>query len=414
MDWMKSVDGACQGPIFSLEPKSDGGNSLRVMISQSEYIWIEYRDDMGYDSFLPGSGVLVTYQDLSSGDFESNELNTNPDRPYLQVIEADGNNALKTGSNDGESGDLFSNNSSFGSSGIKIRNHDGILVQWKVNVELNGAAIINFSSENCNTKFSINGPNHGVSLLPDEPIEFMMSSDKNCNLSHSLISSDGRALILDTSALIAGNEQSVIANFSRTGVSNSEVIVSGTISCSDTTYDIEIKVLTLARRPVETKFYGSTDAFSTSMIEIPIETEGLGLQKFDMHLDGPISRISEVDEQIDLDGDDVLVLVIEPKGLLTHNMLIKGQIELYDSIGEMWVIELEIKAENQDSNVFQQVLTPGVTIGVALILASIWVVLGMREKETKNNSTSNLEEFKKMESELTVEFDAWGRRIDQF
>ena len=42
----------------------------------------------------------------------------------------------------------------------------------------------------------------------------MMSSDKNCNLSHSLISSDGRALILDTSALIAGNEQSVIANFS--------------------------------------------------------------------------------------------------------------------------------------------------------------------------------------------------------
>ena len=288
------------------------------------------------------------------------------------------------------------------------------MVQWKVNVELNGEAIINFSSENCNTKFSINGPDHGVSLLPDEPIEFMMSSDKNCNLSHSLISSDGRALILDTNALIVGNEQSVIANFSRTGVSNSEVIVSGTISCSDTTYDIEIKVLTLARRPVETKFYGSTDAFSTSMIEIPIETEGLGLQKFDMHLDGPISRISEVEEQIDLDGDDVLVLVIEPKGLLTHNMLIKGQIELYDSIGEMWVIELEIKAENQDSNVFQQVLTPGVTIGVALILASIWVVLGMREKETENNSTSNLEEFKKMESEFTVEFDAWGRRIDKF
>ena len=63
MDWMKSVDGG-QGPIFSLEPKSDGGEFPRVMISQSEYIWIEYRDDMGYDSFLPGSGVLVTYQTL--------------------------------------------------------------------------------------------------------------------------------------------------------------------------------------------------------------------------------------------------------------------------------------------------------------------------------------------------------------
>ena len=49
-----------------------------------------------------------------------------------------------------------------------------------------------------------------------------------------------------------------------------------------------------------------------------------------------------------------------------------------------------------------------------MILASIWVVLGMREKETENDSTSNLEEFKKMDSELTVEFDAWGRRIDEF
>ena len=202
-------------------------------------------------------------------------------------------------------------------------------------------------------------------------------------------------------------------NFSREGVTNSEVIVSGTISCLDTTHDIEIEVLTLARRPIETKFFGITDAFSTTKIEIPIETEGSGLQKFNMHLDGPISRISEVEEQINLDGDDVLVLTIEPKGLLRHNMLVKGQIELHDSIGETWVIEIELKAKNQDSNVFQQVLTPGITIGVALILASIWVILGMREKDKESNTISNLEEFTTFELEKNIEFDAWGRRIDE-
>ena len=66
-------------------------------------------------------------------------------------------------------------------------------------------------------------------------------------------------------------------------------------------------------------------------------------------------------------GDDILVLTIDPKGLLTPNMLVKGQIELYDSIGEIWIIEIELKAENENSNGFQYLLTPGNTIGIACI-----------------------------------------------
>ena len=414
MNWLDSVEGFCQGPIYTLDPISKGGNSLKVPISQSEFIWIEFRDNFGYDSYLPGSGVLVTYQDLTTGDFESNELNINPDRPYLSVVEADGNNALKTGSNDGESGDVFTNNSSFGSSGIVIRNHDGIMVQWDVNVELGNTAIINFSSGNCKPKFTIDGPDHGISLLPNEPIELVMVSQETCNFSHTLLSSDGRWLISDTMSLTANEERIVKMNFSRAGTTNSEVMITGSVSCSDTTYDIEIKLLTLARRPIENKFYGETDAYSTTKIEIPIDSEGTGLQKFNMHLDGPISRISEVEEQIDLDGDDVLVLTIDPKGLLTPNMLIKGQIELYDSIGEIWIIEIELKAENKDSNGFQQILTPGNTISMAFILSSIWVVLGMREKKKIDENIPEIDKTTIIELEKTVEFDAWGRRIDEF
>jgi hypothetical protein len=130
-------------------------------------------------------------------------------------------------------------------------------------------------------------------------------------------------------------------------------------------------------------------------------------------LDGPISRISEVNEQIDLEGDDILVLTIDPKGLLTPNMLVKGQIELYDSIGEIWIIEIELKAENENSNGFQYLLTPGNTIGIAFMLSSIWVVLGMREKKTKDKTVPNTEVANIVEFEEIVEFDAWGRRIDR-
>ena len=412
-NWLNSVSGFCQGPKYILEPISEGGSSLRVPISQTEFIWIEYRDNSGYDAYLPGTGILVTYQDLTSGDFESNELNVNPDRPYLSVIEADGNSALKTGSNDGEAGDVFTNNSTFGSSGIVIRNHDGIVVQWKADVEINESAVINFSADNCRPDFFIEAPDHGVSLLPDEPIEFLMTSNEDCDLSHTLVSSDGRVLFSDTLSLIANQQQIVKMNFSRAGTTNSEVTISGTVSCLGTTFDIDTKLLTLARRPIETKFFGEIDAYRFSNIEIPIPTQGEGLQKFEMHLDGPLSRISEVEQQIDLEGEDILVLTIDPKGLLTPNMLVKGQIELIDSIGETWVIDVELKVEDKNSNGFQKLLTPGMTIATAFMLSSIWVVLGMRENKNKNQEIEQMENTTIVQLEKPVELDAWGRRMDE-
>ena len=202
-------------------------------------------------------------------------------------------------------------------------------------------------------------------------------------------------------------------NFSRAGTTNSEVTISGTVSCLDTTFDIDTKLLTLARRPIETKFFGETDAYRFSKVEIPIPTQGEGLQKFEMHLDGPLSRISEVEQQIDLEGEDILVLTIDPKGLLTPNMLVKGQIELIDSIGETWVIEVELKVEDKNSNGFQKLLTPGMTIATAFMLSSIWVVLGMRENKNKKQEIEQIENTTIVQLENPVELDAWGRRMDE-
>ena len=94
-------------------------------------------------------------------------------------------------------------------------------------------------------------------------------------------------------------------------------------------------------------------------------------------------------------------------------MLVKGQIELIDSIGETWVIDVELKVEDKNSNGFQKLLTPGMTIATAFMLSSIWVVLGMRENKNKNQEIEQMENTTIVQLENPVELDAWGRRMDE-
>ena len=79
----------------------------KIPISEGEYVWIEYREGNSYDDELPGNGVLVSYQDTTVSGYDDNELNVNNKRPYLKIIEADGNDELLSGSNEGQASDIF-------------------------------------------------------------------------------------------------------------------------------------------------------------------------------------------------------------------------------------------------------------------------------------------------------------------
>tara|TARA_B100001996_G_C18669019_1_gene595978 strand:- start:229 stop:2325 length:2097 start_codon:yes stop_codon:yes gene_type:complete len=413
--WMENPN--CVGPSLVLDSISRGGNSLKIQVAEDEYVWIEYRDNFGFDSYLPGSGVLVTYQDLSAGDLEHNELNANPDRPYLVVIEADGNNGLRTGSNDGEQGDLFTNGTSFGNSGTLIRDHDGILIPWTAEIEISDKAYVNLTSSNCQPKFTIDAPDYGASLLPNEPIEVIITSEQNCNLTTDLSSSDGRILSTNTTQINIDEVTNVELYFSSPGSSNSESMVSGIIVCGDSMYDLETKILTISRRPIENSFISEIDAYTSSKIAIPIDSEGNDMQRFSAEVDGALSRIASIESQLDLEGNDEIVVSIDPKGLLAPNMLVKGEIVIFDTSGEKWFIEVELTAQNEDSNGFQKLTTPGRAIGIASILASLWVILGIREKSSSkpeieeialddnNEETSHL-------SSIKPELDVWGRPLD--
>lgn len=413
--WMENQN--CIGPSLVLESISRGGKSLKIQVDEYEYVWIEYRDDFGFDSYLPGSGVLVTYQDLSAGNLEHNELNANPDRPYLVVIEADGNNGLRTGTSDGEQSDLFTNGTSFGNTGILIRDHDGILIPWTAEIEITDRTYVNLTSTNCEPMFTIDAPNYGASLLPNEPMEVIITSQQNCNLTIDLSSSDGRILLTNTTRINIDEVTNVELYFSSPGSSNSESMVSGIIECGESMYDLETKILTISRRPVESSFSSEIDAYTSSKIAIPIDSEGNGMQRFSAEVDGALSRIATIESQLDLEGNDEIVVSIDPKGLLAPNMLVKGEIVIFDTSGEKWFIEVELTAQNEDSNGFQKLTTPGRAIGIASILASLWVILGIREKSSSKPEIDkiSIEDNNQGTSQTSIteyELDVWGRPLD--
>ena len=65
----------------------------------------------------------------------------------MKVIEADGEQNMVAGTNDGEESDVFGDGETFGSQGITIRNRDGILVDWRADVSVdNGTYSVEFSS----------------------------------------------------------------------------------------------------------------------------------------------------------------------------------------------------------------------------------------------------------------------------
>ena len=134
LEWPSNSPSPCIGPVIALDERTNGGDRIRIQVSNDEFIWIEKRVQQGYDASLPGEGVLVLFEDFAAGDSSHNAMNIDQRRPYLKTIEADGNQEQLRGVNDGVASDLFQPGDEFGERGILIRDHDGILVPWYARV----------------------------------------------------------------------------------------------------------------------------------------------------------------------------------------------------------------------------------------------------------------------------------------
>ena len=364
LEWMPGTD--CTGPVFTFTGLSEGGESLKIPIGDEEYIWIEYRSNYGYDSNLPGNGLLVLQQDLRAGEIEDNLVNSHPERAWLKVIEADGEQNMVAGNNDGEESDVFSDGGTFGSEGITIRNRDGILVDWRADVSVeNGTYSVEFSSAECGHATDIDLPDFGSVLTPDDNIPITGECD---GIQYYLTSSDGRDISVENGEI----------SFSSKGVIGVVGMITGTISCSQgTDFNIEHEFEILGNIPVESTFSSNIAVVESSVVEVPIEFEGDASQMWLVGIDGPLSRVAETQVNQELSDGSKIVLEINPSGLLVKGMVVRGEIILASDSGHNYHIDIELVADDEEESTIEEWTSPAKLIPIALALSALWVVLGI-------------------------------------
>ena len=364
LEWMPGTD--CTGPVFTFTGLSEGGDSLKIPIGEQEYIWIEYRSNYGFDSNLPGNGLLVLQQDLRAGEIEDNLVNSHPERAWLKVIEADGEQNMVSGGNDGEESDVFSEGGTFGSEGITIRNRDGILVDWRADVSVeNDTYSVEFSSAECGHITDINLPDFGSVLTPDDNIPITGECE---GIQYDLTSSDGRGISVENGEI----------RFSSSGLIGVVGLITGTISCSQgTDFNIEHEFEILGNIPVESTFSSNIAVVESSVVEVPIEFEGDASQMWLVGIDGPLSRVAETQVNQELSDGSKIVLEINPSGLLVKGMVVRGEIILASDSGHNYHIDIELVADDEEESTIEEWTSPAKLIPIALALSALWVVLGI-------------------------------------
>jgi len=370
LEWLPSSN--CVGPNYVFQGFAEGGTSLKIPIGEEEFIWIEYRSDFGFDSRLPGNGLLVLQQDLRAGEIEDNLVNSHPERAWLKVIEADGEQNMVAGSNEGEASDVFSDGDSFGAEGVIIRNRDGILVDWTANVSMeDGNPSVEFSSDNCGHITDFDLPDFGsvITLEDDIPIK------GNCDgMDYDLTSSDGREVIIEDEFI----------KFERPGTKGVVGLITGTISCSQgTSFDIRHEFEILGNIPIEFDFESHIDSEDSTIIEIPLKFYGDDSQMWLIGIDGPLSRIAETEVAQDLEDGSVLIVNVDPAGLLSDGMVVRGEIILASDSGHNYHIDVELMSENEDVSTLNEWTSPAKLIPFALLLSAIWVALGIKSSAGK-------------------------------
>ncbi len=380
--WPQS-SGDCYGPNKALVQMASGGSAIRIEIDEGEYVWIELRGGSGFDNHLPGEGVLLLIQDITSGDIEENEVNSHPDNPWLAVIEADGRNDLLAGVGKGELSDLFQDGDIFGSDGVLIYNRDGVLVDWNATVrDDNGTIYIDFASSGCGHSIDVDLPDHGSILLASESIPIEITGPCS-NLSQNISSTDGRNVTLENGNLV----------FGQAGFEMTRGYIRGQISCDEgSAIILDHEFFITRNRPVLTSFASEMPILESSTILVPLAFEGNGSQSWIVGIDGPLARIAQTTQIQNLGDGDELVLEVNPDNLLTPGMIARGNVILATESGHRWQLEVTLTAQEKELSTFDEWRQPEKILPIACVLAAIWFVLGIKISDTARQPASKFEE----------------------
>ncbi len=372
---------------------TDGGSSLALAIAPNEWIRFTMRSDSGFDSALPGHGVLVEQQDRNNGDEEDNLVNTDPDTAWLRIIEADGDAALERGRDTGAASDVFTDGGILGASGMEIRDSRGRLVLWTATIDnvVDGQANISFDFPDTPPSVDVLPPRGPLEILGAEPIIAQVSAAQPCQLlvdvHSSVASSEGGPRVVELTAgessfeLLPASEVSASAGYLR-----------GTVGCEgEHQWDIDLDWYSIGHRLHDDRLTKIIAWDEDSRISLPTSCSGSGSRTYSIAVEGALARIATVRSQGELEACPIIVLDIEPAGLLTPGMVADGELVFVDTFGLEQRVPVTLTAQSSfnGESPLSWLVQPSNAIMIIMLLLAISVITGGKPRVP--STSSNLE-----------------------
>ena len=370
------------GGNFTLSPISDGGNYLNLNIGPGENIKITNRGNYGFDSSLPGHGILVEHQDTNNGDTGSNLVNTDSKNAWLKIIEADGDDALIRNKDSGSGGDVFMDGDIFGntdtSNGMIIYDNRGRLVSWSASVEYlgNDDYLISITPIINTDKINIITPRQPVELLNQESLFVEVVNSEVCDFKIQIQTHNGNVINQTVEKLPTGVISVPVMKIDETYPLSGNII--GTMGCDSNFRQIDLRWHNVGHRIISDSFFLMIDHDKGNTYSILPEYDGDSSRFYNIEIQGAASRIATLEQsQTIIPGDEIEVSV-NPDGLLLPGMIARGELVLVDNFGiELRIpVTFEAKSTLNSNVIFSWLAEPGNGLFMISILLAISIISG--------------------------------------
>jgi len=370
------------GGNFTLSPISDGGNYLNLIIGPGENIKITNRGNYGFDTSLPGHGILVEHQDTNNGDTGSNLVNTDSKNAWLKIIEADGDDALIRNKDSGSGGDVFTDGDIFGntdtSNGKIIYDNRGRLVSWSASVEYlgNDDYLISITPIINTDKINIITPRQPVELLNQESLFVEVDNSEVCDFKIQIQTHNGNVINQTVEKLPVGVISVPVMKIDETYPLSGNII--GTIGCDSNFRQIDLRWHNVGHRIISDSFFLMIDHDKENTYSILPEYDGDSSRFYNIEIQGAASRIATLEQSQNIIPGDEIEVSVDPNGLLLPGMIARGELVLVDNFGiELRIpVTFEGKSTLNSNVIFSWLAEPGNGLFMISILLAISIISG--------------------------------------
>ncbi len=370
------------GGNFTLSPISDGGNYLNLIIGPGENIKITNRGNYGFDTSLPGHGILVEHQDTNNGDTGSNLVNTDSKNAWLKIIEADGDDALIRNKDSGSGGDVFTDGDIFGntdtSNGMIIYDNRGRLVSWSASVEYlgNDDYLISITPIINTEKINIITPRQPVELLNQESLFVEVVNSEVCDFKIQIQTHNGNVINQTVEKLPIGVISVPVMKIDETYPLSGNII--GTMGCDSNFRQIDLRWHNVGHRIISDSFFLMIDHDKGKTYSILPEYDGDSSRFYNIEIQGAASRIATLEQSQNIIPGDGIEVSVNPDGLLLPGMIARGELVLVDNFGiELRIpVTFEAKSTLNSNVIFSWLAEPGNGLFMISILLAISIISG--------------------------------------